>query len=112
ELQQFLNEENIDIAAIQETRLHPLNKTPEIKGYSMYSCTRKDRPLPASSKAKTNGGGLITYVKEDIFHSNTSTYNLKDIETQTVTVPLTQTKNLIISNLYLPQKTTDQKTED
>ena len=109
ELQQFLNEENIDVAAIQETRLHPLNKTPEIKG---YSCTRKDRPLPASSKAKTNGGGLITYVKEDICHTNTATYNLKDIETQTVTVPLTQSKNLIISNLYLPQKTTDQKTED
>ena len=106
ELQQFLNEENIDIAAIQETRLHPSNKTPEIKG---YSCTRKDRPLPASSNTKINGGGLITYVKEDICYSNTETYKLKDIETQTVTVPLIQTKNLIISNLYLPQKTLIKK---
>ena len=109
ELQQFLNEENIDIAAIQETRLHPSNKTPEIKG---YSCTRKDRPISASSNVRINGGGLITYVKEDICHSNTETYKLRDIETQTITVPLTQTKNLIISNLYLPQRITDQNTED
>ena len=77
ELQQFLNEENIDIAAIQETRLHPSNKTPEIKG---YSCTRKDRPISASSNVRINGGGLITYVKEDICHSNTETYKLRNTD--------------------------------
>lgn len=111
ELQQLLTDENIDIATIQETKLHPSNKTPEIP---KYLCIRQDRPTPQSDKTKTNGGGLITYVREDVCCTNTASYTLPDIESQTITIPLTQTKNLILTNLYIPQKpsTTSTQTED
>src|SRR5206468_5419507 len=51
ELKQLLTEQNIDVAVIQETRLHPDTKTPQIPNYSF---TRQDRPIPASAKLKTN----------------------------------------------------------
>src|SRR6476469_8979077 len=55
-LQQLLTQENIDILAIQETKLNSINKTPQ---FHHYSAIRKDR----TSKS---GGGLLTYVKNNI----------------------------------------------
>src|SRR5688572_27454104 len=63
ELQQLLAEESIDVAVIQETRLHPSSKTPTISNYSVI---RQDRPILAPNKSKTNGGGLITYIKTNL----------------------------------------------
>ena len=91
ELQQLMTEENIDIAVIQETKLHPSTKTPTIPNYSF---TRHDRPIPTSTKSKTNGGGLITYIKKDLPYTNTASYTLPGVESQTITVPITKAKTL------------------
>src|SRR5688572_27880493 len=63
ELQQLLAQESIDVAVIQETRFHPSSKTPTIPNYSVI---RRDCPIPAPNKSKTNGGGLITYIKTNL----------------------------------------------
>ena len=112
ELQQLLIEENIDVAVIQETRLQPSSKTPTIPNYSF---TRQDRHTTTSAKSKTIGGGLIIYIKDNLPYTNTTSYTLPDIETQAITIPLTKTKNLIITNLYIPQRNptiTNQQNED
>jgi len=111
ELRHFLNEEDIDVAVIQETKLHPSSKTPSIPNYSF---TRQDRQISNLNKSKTIGGGLITYIKQNIPYTKTASYTLPDIESQTITLPLTQSKNLIITNLYIPQRnpTTNLQTED
>src|SRR5206468_3858453 len=112
ELQQLLIEENIDVAVIQETRLQPSSKTPTIPNYSF---TRQDRHTTTSAKPKTIGGGLIICIKDNLPYTNTTSYTLPDIETQAITIPLTKTKNLIITNLYIPQRnptTTNQQNED
>jgi hypothetical protein len=83
ELHQQLIEQSIDIALIQETKLHPETPDPNIPDYTAY---RQDRPIKPkteeeakeenssknqATKSKTkhksniNGGGLITYVKND-----------------------------------------------
>src|SRR5437867_8046154 len=105
-----MTEQNIDVAVIQETRLHPDTNTPQIPNYSF---TRQDRPIPASAKLKTNGGGLITYIKDNLTFNNTASFAIPNIESQTTTIPLTKTKNLIVTNLYLPQNpSTNQQTVD
>ena len=112
ELKQLLEEENIDIAVIQETKLHPSSKNPTIPNYSFY---RQDRPMSSSSiKTKINGGGLIMYIKNNLPYTNTATYTIPDIESQSITIPITSSKNLIITNLYIPQRNTvtNQQTED
>jgi hypothetical protein len=111
ELKQLLTTENIDVAVIQETKLHPSIKTPEIQN---YSSSRQDRPGLDPSNPRNNGGGLITYIKNDLPYTKTSSYSLPGIESQTVTIPLTQSKNLIITNLYIPPRNpnVNQQTDD
>ena len=54
----FLQEYTIDVALIQESKLLNKSKTPVIKGWTPIRAGRED--------AEFSGGGLITYVKEDI----------------------------------------------
>ena len=111
ELKLLLTEENIDVAVIQETRLHPSIKTPEIKD---YASARQDRQTQTSTKSKLVGGGLIIYVKNDIPFKNIASYLLPNIETQTIKIYLSKTKDLTITNIYIPQRnaSTNLQTED
>ena len=88
ELKQELKEQNIDIALIQETKLHPDAKDPIIPDYTTYRLDRpiKDKddktkktrkitvnktknkrtlksPKKTTKKSKINGGGLIIFIK-------------------------------------------------
>ena len=58
ELKYFLQEFKIDVTLIQETKLLEKSKTTVIKGWTSIRADREDAEFP--------GGGLITYVKEDI----------------------------------------------
>ena len=59
ELQQELKEQNIDIALIQETKLHPDTKDPIIPDYTTY---RLDRPIK-DKEQKTKENRKITVNK-------------------------------------------------
>lgn len=56
ELEDKAKELNVDIIAIQESKLISSDETPKIKGYSTI---RKDRGYG-------RGGGLISFIKSDI----------------------------------------------
>ena len=51
-----MKELDIDICLIQETKLRPSQKTPNIKKYAVDRSDRKE----------SKGGGLITYIKESL----------------------------------------------
>lgn len=68
ELTQYLQEHEIDIALITETKLNQTDKI-NIKNYETY---RKDRP--------TNGGGVAIIIKNTIHHSLIpDTHNILEI---------------------------------
>ena len=108
ELQQLSKDTNADIITVQETKLTNTSKSPILPG---YTAIRKDRTY-------NKGGGLLTYVKNDITFSNNDIpphINPQNTELQIITVHLSQTKNLKIANLYLPPRnssTNAQNTED
>ena len=135
ELHQQLIEQSIDIALIQETKLHPETPDPNIPDYTAY---RQDRPIKPkteeeakeenssknqATKSKTkhksniNGGGLITYVKNDIPSTTIPPPNLpstSNIESQSINISITKNEKLTLTNLYIPPRnsTISQQTED
>src|SRR5688572_9028620 len=60
ELQQLMSEENIDIALIQETRLHPSTKTPTIPNYS-FTRHVQHQPNPKPTAAASSPTSKKTY---------------------------------------------------
>ena len=62
ELEHFLKDHHIDVALIQETHLTQKSADPVIQGYRLV---RLDRPPDASGNHR-GGGGLATYVREDV----------------------------------------------
>jgi len=103
-----MQKEDIDIAIIQETKLHSPNKTPHI---SNYTCVRHDRKDEGNVHT---GGGLIFYIKANLPFVPTSSSSPQNIEYQSIKIPLTSYKFLTITNIYIPQRTasTTQQTED
>ena len=95
ELLDHMEQNNIMIAAIQETKLTDKSKPKNIKNYTMV---RKDR-------GKDKGGGLAFLVHEDInFFSNTTPATLATdpfLESQTITIP-SKGFDLKIRNVYIP----------
>jgi hypothetical protein len=97
ELQLLAKDTNADILIIQETKLTSLNKSPSILNYTEI---RKDRIY-------NKGGGLITYIRNNITFSNNeipSSINSSFIELQVLTIHLSQTKSIKIANLYIPPR--------
>ena len=96
---------NIDIATVQVTKLANHHKTPIIPQYSTHRTHKK-------------GGGIITFVKHDINFTplNTSNnINRSKTELHTIKIHLTQTKHLLITNIYIPPRDTtnpNHATED
>jgi len=107
-LQQLMLEENIGITIIEETKLHSYKKRLQISNYSGVRHDRKDL-----GNVHT-GGGLIFYIKPNLPFVPTTSSSPQDIEYQSIKIPLTSSKCLSITNIYLPQHTasTNQQTEN
>jgi exonuclease III len=90
-------DEKIDIITIQETKLKITSKTPPLNNYTALRTDRLDRA----------GGGLITYIKNDITFTNINlpnNINTQTTELQIIKIHLSNTKHLHIINLYIPPK--------
>ena len=97
ELEEYATQHKIDIILIQESKLTPSQKTPTIQSFTPI---RTDRRQGA-------GGGLITYVKQDITFTqcnNPPNLNTGNIELQTIKIHLSQNKSLHICNIYIPPR--------
>src|SRR6188508_3100955 len=132
ELHPQLKEQNIDIALIQETKLHPDAKDPIIPDYTAYRLDRpiKDKdnktkskkkitvnktknkrtlksPRQKLTKSKINGGGLVTFIKNDISFTPITSPKLTDkshIESQSISISLSKNEKLTLTNLYIPPR--------
>ena len=58
ELNRLVVELSVDVVLIQESKLTSRSKTPKIHG---FTAVRQDRP-----NAEFPGGGLLTYIKDDL----------------------------------------------
>ena len=99
ELKNLTDNTKIDITTIQETKLKPTHRTPYLKD---YTAIRIDRTYK-------NGGGLMTYIKNDIIFTELKTphtTNHKLTELQHIKIHLANHKHLNISNIYIPPRDT------
>ena len=85
---------NVDIVLIQETKLRALDNNPNIKG---YSTVRKDRGIG-------RGGGLITFIKEDLPFTiiNTPAVENSLLEILSIELRTKSFNKMLISNVYCP----------
>ena len=102
ELLNYMDTNNIKIAAIQETKLTNKSKQPKTKNYTFL---RKDR-------GKDKGGGLAFLVHESIDFNQEPTPPSLDtdphLESLTITIPGTES-NLQIRNIYIPPNSSCQQ---
>ena len=96
ELKNLTDNTKIDIITIQETKLKPTHRTPYLK---YYTAIRTDRTYK-------NGGGLMTYIQNDIIFTELKTphtTNHKLTELQHIKIHLANHKHL---NIYIPPRDT------
>ena len=99
ELKYLADNTKIDIITIQDTKLKPTHRTPYLKD---YTAIRTDRTYK-------NGGGLMTYIKNDIIFTELKTphtTNNKLTELQHIKIHLANHKHLNIFNIYIPPRDT------
>ena len=94
ELKNLTDNTKIDIITIQETKLKPTHRTPYLKD---YTAIRTDRTYK-------NGGGLMTYIKNDIIFTELKTphtTNHKLTELRHIKIHLANHKHLHTTSLYV-----------
>ena len=94
-------EPDIDILLIQETKLRPPVPDPLLDG---YVAIRRDRPIVPGGGG-SRGGGLLTYVKEDIPFRLVDAYSdgrVDDLEGLAVEIQLDQGRSFTLVNVYRP----------
>ena len=99
ELKLLIHDTDADIITIQETKLTPKAKTPNIHN---FTSVRTDGLHKA-------GGGPITLIRYNITFTTTdipSTINTHNIELQMVKVHINNTKHITIANIYIPPRDT------
>ena len=99
ELKNLTDNTKIDIITIQETKLKPTHRTPYLKDYTAIRTHRTYK----------NGGGLMTYIKNDIIFTELKTphtTNHKLTELQHIKIHLANHKHLNIFNIYIPPRDT------
>jgi ribonuclease HI len=99
ELEKRADERQVDIIAIQETKLRATSRTPQIRGYIPV---RTDRP-----GAEYPGGGLITYIKKDIAYRKIGASKVGSVEAQAVSIQQNKDTWLDITNVYVPPSRDD-----
>ena len=107
ELEHTAQKHNIDIISIQESKLQQQHKTPKIHNF-----------VPIRTDRNRRGGGIITYIKNDITFTHLKTpnnINTEFTELHTTKIHLSQKKHIHITNIYIPpHNSTDphQRNED
>jgi len=107
ELKQLVQENSPDIINIQESKLTASSRKFNIPGYTTI---RKDREHKI-------GGGLITYIKEEIAFTEINLNKIKttnQFEILVVKINLSEKKHYHVTNIYLPPRDNnlDSITED
>ena len=98
ELRHFILKHNIHVAIIQETKLQPRHKTPNIPSYSVL---RQDR-------AHSAGGGLITYIHTSISYNETTAQTRLNtnadhhLELQSLKIKTGPKHHIHLINIYIP----------
>jgi endonuclease/exonuclease/phosphatase family metal-dependent hydrolase len=101
ELERCLREFDIDVVVLQESKLLEKNRTPQFQG---YSAIRRDRHAEGGT-GERRGGGLLTYVKEDIPFSAVELSEAPVgslLERLCVEIRAGQEGRLRITNVYCP----------
>ena len=96
-LEELLEKNNVDIACIQESRLLPKDRTPELHH---FNAIRRDRPVQGEAR----GGGLLTYVRKTLSYRLLEHAGNEEgaLERLTVEIPVPQKQLITVSNWYLP----------
>ena len=104
ELQEYLVNSNVDVLAVQESKLlstgPKADKDPKIPGYYIQ---RKDR-----EDAENRGGGLLFYIKNDVRFQPVNKMERFGLETHTIRVQLKRRDWVKITNCYLPSSSTQE----
>ena len=99
ELAAFLSDNEIGVALIQESKLVKSSKTPFIDGYRPVRADRKNASHP--------GGGLITYINENIAFKNHGSTQIGIVETQSISIQQSVRSWLKFTNVYIPPGESD-----
>ena len=94
ELRGFIEEYKIDVVLIQESKLTEKKASPVIQGFSAVRGDRKGAVFP--------GGGLLTYVSEELTFRNNGHSQRGLVELLSVSIQQTGKKWLTLNNLYIP----------
>ena len=97
-LEDLLEASNVDVAYIQETKLQPKDKTPELRN---FSAVRRDRSVQGEARG---GGGLMIYIQKQIPYKicHPQTNNSSAMENLTIEIPTSNSQTLTVSKWYLP----------
>ena len=87
---------NIDICAVQESKLRKNNKTPIIEGFATL---RKNRKV-------LNVGGLLLYIRNDLTFEKLQSAEQEGLEIQSVRIRTLKDKLIHLHNVYLPNTET------
>jgi len=101
-LRDYLQEKEIDVFLIQETKLVTRNETPKFKGYTVV---REDR-VQRKGCENDHGGGLIIGVKKDIpYRVSRTDFAGQDDEVSewmSIEIPTKGNQKLRLNNIYIP----------
>ena len=102
ELRDHLLNSDIDILAVQESKLRKTDKTPSIEGYTTI---RKDRN-------NILGGGLLLFIRTDIVFEKLHSFEKTGLEIQSIRIKVTKSSWLDLYNVYLPNTATQHTSFD
>ena len=95
EISNFLHTSQIDILAINETKLRKTDSL-HFPGYTIFRKERSNRP---------GGGGLATDIKDNIDATLLDIPRHTDNETVSTTIKIDQNFTLLLTNIYIPPLT-------
>ena len=102
ELRDHLLNSDIDVLAVQESKLRKTDKTPSIEGYATI---RKDRN-------NILGGGLLLFIRTDIVFKKLHSFEEAGMEILSVQIKATKSSWLDLYNVYPPNTATQHTSFD
>ena len=102
ELRDRLLNSDIDVLAVQESKLWQSDKTPSIEGYATI---RKDRN-------SILGGGLLLFMQTEIMFEKLNSSEKAGMEILSIRIKATKSTWLDLNNIYLPNTSTQHNSFD
>ena len=97
ELSIFLEEHNVKVTAIQESKLTAKSRSPNIQNYTLVRHDRRQDP---------GGGGLLFFIHNSVSFTrkslSTTSKNDPHLEELTISIAMDNTE-LLITNVYIPR---------